>query len=187
MPSPFLQIEDYITGRFATLTGQIEDLTRRLAAVESLPAQTAHIVPVVPLPAHETTPAAPTATPRRTRGPNKPKAAPTCAGQDVTTSAPQAPVQEQEPTPTPEQDAAAVAAAQASILDACKPAPATTEVTKIVTLGDLIAAVQAYRAKHGIEAARALWAKIAPNHAKISGVPEAERASILAAVEAANV
>jgi len=169
MSSPFIQIEEYLVSRFADLQSEIDTLKARVNVLTDLGPAVQPFVTVttaVPLVVAE-------AKPRKARA--KPPVATVPA---VLLSDDEVQVAASAPGPTVVNSVKELAVAL--IPPSIAPAP----ITRIVTGGELIAAVQLFRATHGIEAARAMWARIAPGKNKISEVTDAERPSILDAVNA---
>lgn len=160
MSSPFLQIEEYLVSRFASLQCEIDDLNNKVAALA------ATRVWIDPTPTTELPKIAVTVTDIPAPVESKPRKS--------RAKAPVATV----PVALLSDDEVQVAAS------APEPVAAPTPVTRIVTSGELIAAVQLFRATHGIEAARAMWARVAPTKSKISEVTDAERPAVLDAVNA---
>ena len=160
MSSPFLQIEEYLIRRFADLQTEVDTLKSQVKVLAALgPLVQPDVTVTNAVPPVEALPA------------TEPKTRKSRAKPPVTTV----------PAALLSDDEAQVAAS------APEPAPAPVvpaAITRIVTTGELIAAVQLYRGHRGIESARAMWARVAPGKNKISDVTDAERPTILDLVNA---
>ena len=156
------RLEDYTTDRIASLQGEIDELKAHVAALAAtrvwIDTTAATELPKIAVTVTDIpAPADPKPRKSRAKAPAPVEAVPVALLSD---------------------DEVQVAAS------APEPVATHAPVTRIVTSGELIAAVQIFRATHGIESARAMWARVAPNKNKISEVTDAERPAILDAVNA---